>query len=56
MDYYTASLAPQLAPLRCRGLIVYVGAAGLVIMAASDSELIEITIYRSTCHSYCHVV
>jgi hypothetical protein len=26
MSYYIAPLAPQMAPLRCRGIIVFVGA------------------------------
>jgi hypothetical protein len=37
-------------------MIVFVGVAGLGLMAASDGELIETTNYQSTCHSYCHVV
>jgi hypothetical protein len=37
-------------------MIVFVGAAGLGLMAASDGELIETISYQSNCHSYCHVV
>jgi hypothetical protein len=56
MSYYIVPLAPQMAPLRCRGIIVFVGAAGLGLVLASDGKPIGTTNYQFTSHSYCYVV
>jgi len=37
-------------------MIVFVGAAGLGLMAVSDGELIETTRYQYASHSYYHDV
>jgi hypothetical protein len=56
MSYYIAPLAPQMVPLRCRGIIAFVGAAGLGLMLASDGKPIGMTNCQLTSHSYCYVV
>src|SRR5258706_15681964 len=43
MYYYSASLSPQMVPLRCKGIIISVGAAALRLVGACDCKPIIIT-------------
>lgn len=38
MYYHTVSLAPQMVPPRCQGIIIFVGAAALGLVGACDCK------------------
>ena len=44
MYYHNVSLAPQMVPLRCQGIIIFVGAAALGLVGACDCKPIVKTL------------